>query len=72
MTMTAMTSLVNADVKLELEGCHVRNACQIIGKFYSLFFHSSKLRLNDQSILFLLLGASRQEDARVSEELILL
>ena len=33
MTMTAMTSVVNADVKLELEGCLVRNALPDIGDF---------------------------------------
>ena len=33
MTMTAMTSVANADVKLELEGCLVRNALPDIGDF---------------------------------------
>ena len=33
MTMTAMTSVVNADVKLELEGCLVQNVLPDIGDF---------------------------------------
>ena len=31
MTMIAMTSRVNADVKLELEGCRVPNVPKLIG-----------------------------------------